>query len=166
MKKTADFASRDIDGWPRPADIEPYFLAPPGGWFSRTREDTAGFAIEGVDGTEHLPPNKGRTNITLYLSAHPTLGVLLTWAKVNNRECQDYHSKGDLRRLRELVFSRRGDPLPVGLFVPYEVAWKAVKEFLETDGRLPTSIEWVDDLDLPPDTFPDPANESWPQRFG
>jgi len=111
-------------------------------------------------GTAHLPPNKGRTDISLDLSAHPSLGVLLTRTKLNNRERQDYVSKGDLRRLRKVVHSRHGTPLPVGLFVPYEVAWKALKEFLETDGRLPTSIEWINDLDLPPDTFPDPAHET------
>jgi hypothetical protein len=49
-----------------------------------------------------------------------------------------------------------GDPLSVGLFVPFPVAWKAVKEFIETDGELPTSIEWIASSDLPPETFPDP----------
>ena len=47
--------------------------------------------------------------------------------------------------------------MPVGLYVPYEIGWKAVKEFIDTNGALPTSIEWVaDDRDLPPNTFPDP----------
>jgi hypothetical protein len=46
-------------------------------------------------------------------------------------------------------------PLPVGFFVPFEVAWKAVKEFLETDGRLPEGIEWAAHNELPPNAFPD-----------
>jgi hypothetical protein len=66
-------------------------------------------------------------------------------------------SKGDLSRLRELAFSLQGSPLPVGLFISYEKAWQAVKEFMERDGALPTSIEWVRNEDLPPNTFPDPA---------
>ena len=32
----------------------------------------------------------------------------------------------------------------------------ALKEFIETDGALPKSIEWIANKDLPPGTFPDP----------
>ena len=46
--------------------------------------------------------------------------------------------------------------LPVGLFIPFKKAWIAVKEFIETDGKLPRSIEWIANRDLPPNTFPDP----------
>jgi Immunity protein Imm1 len=48
-----------------------------------------------------------------------------------------YSSKGDLNRLREWVVSTHDTPLPIGLFVPFETAWEAVKEFIETDGELP-----------------------------
>jgi hypothetical protein len=48
--------------------------------------------------------------------------------------------------------------LSVGLFIPFPVAWKAVKEFMETDGELPRSIEWIATGDLPAQTFPEP----WP----
>jgi len=61
-----------------------------------------------------------------------------------------------LTRLREWVRSTHDTPLPAGLFVPFETAWKAVKEFIETDGELPKSIEWIANRDLPPNTFPDP----------
>jgi hypothetical protein len=67
-----------------------------------------------------------------------------------------FSSKGDLSRIRELVRSFHNTPLPVGLFIPFESAWKAVKEFIETDGALPKSIEWIANSDLPPNTFPDP----------
>jgi hypothetical protein len=156
MKKSAFFASRDIKGWPSPEEIEQYFLGPPGQRWFETGNDTAGFTADGIDGTEHLEPKQARSNVRLALSAHPTLGVLLDWSKWDGEERQTYNSKGDLRRLREFVRNRHGDPLPVGLLVPYDVAWKAVREFLETDGQLPKSIEWIDDRDLPPDTFPDP----------
>jgi hypothetical protein len=68
-----------------------------------------------------------------------------------------FSSKGDLRRLRELVRSTHDTPLPVGLFIPFEQAWKAVKEFIETDGTLPQSIDWIANRDPPPSTFPDPS---------
>lgn len=166
MNKRAYFASRNIKGWPRPEDIEHFFLAPPGRrWFFETGNDTAGFDAEGIDGTENLEPRQARSNVRLALSAHPTLGVFLSWSKWDGRERQTYNSKGDLSRLRQFVRNMHDTPLPVGLLVPFDVAWKAVKEFLETDGQLPKSIEWIDDRDLPPDTFPDPHDPIVEERL-
>lgn len=158
MIKHAHFAARLLDHWPRPKDIEHYFLAPPGTrWFFDTGIDGASFRVDGIDGTERLPPDDlGRHQITLILSGHPKLGVLLIWSKWDGKRKLTYNSKGDLRRLRELVDNMHGTSRPAGLFIPYDVAWKAVKEFLENDGALPKSIEWIASRDLPPNTFPDP----------
>jgi hypothetical protein len=60
----------------------------------------------------------------------------------------------DLSRLGEFVESLHETQLSVGLFIPFPAAWKAVKEFMETDGELPTSIEWIATRDFPPGTFP------------
>jgi immunity protein Imm1 of predicted polymorphic toxin system len=156
MIKSAYFASRDIKGWPRPDDIEHYFLDPPGQrWFFETTNDTAGFDADGVDGTEHLPELE-RSRISLALSAHPSLGVMAQWSKWDGKRKNTFYAKGNLSRRTEFVRNMHGTPLSVGLLVPYELAWKAVKEFLETDGQLPKSIEWIASRDLPPDTFPDP----------
>jgi hypothetical protein len=47
--------------------------------------------------------------------------------------------------------------MPVGLYIPFKTAWLAVTEFIETEGQiLPTSIEWIANKDLPPNTFPEP----------
>jgi len=46
--------------------------------------------------------------------------------------------------------------MPIGLYVPFEAAWKAVKEFIETGGAFPQSIEWIANNDLPLNSFPDP----------
>jgi Immunity protein Imm1 len=59
-----------------------------------------------------------------------------------------------LKRLREWVRNLHNTPLPVGLFVPFESAWKAVKEFIEMDGQLPKSIEWVANKISLPAHFP------------
>jgi Immunity protein Imm1 len=64
--------------------------------------------------------------------------------------------EGDLGRLREWVKTKHGDLMPVGLYIPFERAWAAVKEFMERDGALPESIEWADDADVPEDAFPNP----------
>lgn len=156
MRKYTYFASQRRNDWPEPKEIEHYFLAPPGKRWFFERNDSAGFRAFGVDGTEHLLPNKGRIDIDLEMWANPELGVLLIWSKWGGGLKLNYTSKGDLSRLREWVRSFHNTPLPVGLFIPFEMAWKAVKEFIETDGALPTSIEWIANNDLPPNTFPDP----------
>jgi Immunity protein Imm1 len=157
MRKHAYFASRPIEGWPSPGDLEPFFLNPPGRrWFFETGNDTAGFTAEGVDGTERLQANRGRIDIELEMWGHPTYGVLLIYSKWGGGHKQMYSSKGNLRRLREYVRTLHDTLLPVGLFIPFEVAWRAVKEFIESDGALPSSIEWIANQALPPGTFPDP----------
>jgi immunity protein Imm1 of predicted polymorphic toxin system len=125
-------------------------------WFFETGNDSAGLHAEGVDGTEHLEEGKGRIDIDLEMWGHPKLGVLLIYSKWGGGWKEMFSSKGDLSRLRELVRSTHATPLPVGLFIPYEIAWKAVKEFIETDGKLPKSIAWIANRDLPLNTFPDP----------
>jgi hypothetical protein len=44
--------------------------------------------------------------------------------------------------------------MPIGLFIPFESAWTAVREFIEANGALPTGIVWVGDGDLPRTAFP------------
>jgi len=159
MRKRTFFDSRRSKGWPDPEVLEPYFFAPPGEeWFHTGGNDTAGLDAEGADGTEHLAPNKGRINIGLSMWGVPGLGVLLIYTKWGGGNKLTYSSRGDLSRLREWVRSLHNTPLPVGLFVPFAPAFQAVKEFIETDGELPKSIEWIANKDLPPNTFPEPWN--------
>jgi hypothetical protein len=61
-----------------------------------------------------------------------------------------------MSRLGEFVRSFHDTPLSLGLFIPFEKGWLAIKEFMLNEGELPTSIEWVASDDLPPETFPDP----------
>jgi hypothetical protein len=137
--------------------LERYFLAPPGRrWFFETENDSACLAAEGVDGTEHLEADKGRIDVDLDMWGNPEHGVLLIYSKWGGGLKQTYSSKGDFARLRERVRSMHDTVLPVGLFIPFDKAWTAVKEFIETDGKLPKSIEWIANRDLPPNTFPDP----------
>jgi Immunity protein Imm1 len=59
-----------------------------------------------------------------------------------------------MRRWREWVKNAYDDLVPISLFIPFEKAWPAVKEFIETDGALPRSIEWIGDRDLPQGIWP------------
>jgi hypothetical protein len=160
MIKDASFASDSYeDRWPRPEEIQHFFLAPPGKRWFFDGNDVAYFTINGVDGTDHLAPDdQRRANISLWLVGDPKLGVHLQWRKWDGKEPRVFYSKGDLTRLREQIENLHGDPSPAGLFVPYEAAWKAVKEFIENDGARSNSIEWIASEDLPPKTFVDPLD--------
>ena len=157
MEKRAYFDTFKGKGWPSLRYLEPYFLAPSGRqWFYQNGNDSAGLDLLGVDGTDHLEFAKGRVDIKLDMWGNPDLGVLLIYSKFGKAPRKDYSSKGDLTRLKEWVRTTHDDPMPVGLFIPFDQAWLAVKEFIETEGQLPKSIEWVRNRDLPNGTFPDP----------
>ena len=72
MRKRTDFASRRREGWPAPAELEHYFLSPPGQrWFFETGNDSGGIVAEGVDNTEGLLPGAGRIDLCLDMYGHP-----------------------------------------------------------------------------------------------
>jgi len=157
MRKEIYFDRFDGKFWPDPKELEHYFLAPAEKrWTYDTGNDQWMLRLQGFEGTEHLEQNKGRIDIDLFIYGHRKHGVLLIYARWDGVRRLCFHSKGDLSRLREITRSVQGSPLPVGLFIPYEKGWQAVKESMEREGALPTSIEWVSDDDLPPDTYPDP----------
>jgi hypothetical protein len=143
--------------WPDQKELERYFISPPGKeWFYTGGNDGARLSAEGLYGTAHLEAGKGRIDADLMMWGNPRLGVLLIYSKWGGGHRETFSSKGDLRKLQEWVRSLHDTPLPVGLFIPFASAWKAVKEFIETEGELPQSIEWIANRDLPPNTFPDP----------
>lgn len=142
--------------WPSPSQLEHYFLSPAGRRQAfGTDNDSWGVSAEGVDGTEHLPDEE-RIDIHLTILGNLDHGVLLHYRKWGGASKETYWSKGDLGRLHEWVTTRHGDVMPIGLYIPFESAWTAVKEFMERDGALPESIAWVPANDLPDDAFPDP----------
>jgi hypothetical protein len=157
VRKTTYFDSDRRDAWPAPDELRPYFFALPGQqWFDTDGNDSASLTAEGVGGTEHLPPGGGRVDVRLMLWGDPKLGVLLIYSKRGGGHQDVYSSKGDLSRLGEHTRTLHDDPMPIGLYVPFDKAFAAVKEFIETDGELPKSIEWIANRDLPPNTFPPP----------
>jgi Immunity protein Imm1 len=157
MRKRAHFGDFVGPGWPTPQELAPYFLAPPKYSEVWSDNDCWGLSAEGLEGTEHLLEGKGRIDVHLTLVGVRRLGVLLLYSKRGGGYQIGCYSKGDLERLQEWVRTHDGDLMPVGLFIPFGAAWKAVKEFIEKDGALPTGIEWISSADLPADAFPDPG---------
>lgn len=160
MRKRVHFDHFWGSFWPSIGEVAPYFLAGPNGsnWFHESGNDSASLTLEGLDGTENLPPGRGRKDIVLSMWGNPEHGVLVQYASYGGGQSrQDWFSKGDMRKIKHWVRSLHDTPLPVGLFIPFDQAWLAVKEFMETEGRLPISIAWVKSDDLPDNTFPDPT---------
>jgi hypothetical protein len=158
MKKSTYFDALPRDGWPEPKQLERFFVAPKGReWSYRGGNDSWGLDAQGLYGTEEKD-RKDQVSVHLYMVGNPEHGVTLQYSKWDGRTKKKYtyHSKGDLTRRREFVRSLHGTPLSIGLFIPFGQAWNAVKEFMETDGELPTSIAWVPGQELPPGIFPDP----------
>jgi hypothetical protein len=156
MDKRANFDTHWGPGWPDARTLEPYFL---GGrdkrWVFEHGGDSGSFIAEGTDGTEHLQFGQVPIHLHLFVWGNPSLGVLLMYHKWGGPRRDSYNSKGDLTRLDQYYQSADGQVLPIGLFIPFEDAWRAVKEFVETDGALPKCIEWIAERDLPSDAFPD-----------
>jgi hypothetical protein len=156
MKKWTDFRDYEGSGWPDQKWLAPYFLTPAG------RQKAFGIGnnhwcvtARGVDGTENLPFDK-RIDIDLHIVGKPELGALLLYDRVSATDGHAYYSLGDLKMLRTLVKAKQGSRMPVGLFIPFERALKAVMEFIQTNGALPKCIEWIASTDLPEGSFPEP----------
>ena len=142
-------------GWPSLAELEPMFLGPDPQNLSYWRDsDEWALHVEGLYGTYGLP-EADQLTVHLTMTGTPDFGVMLYYQKWDGRIRQrlDCYSKGDMSRVREWLRTLQVDLRPIGLFIPYTQAWKAVKEFMERHGELPTGIEWVDAEDLPPNTF-------------
>jgi hypothetical protein len=95
------------------------------------------------------------------MTGYPDLGVKIAYAKWDGRtkEKLDYESEGDMRREKEIVYSLHGTPMSVGSFVSFADAFKAVKEFIETDGELPTCIKWGPGVQIPQEAFFSPQSQ-------
>lgn len=157
MKKRIYFDVFDACDWPPAERLKAYFIAPKGKeWSYLGGNDNWAIRVEGAEGTGNLNANQGRVDIDLEMWGHPHHGVLLIYSKWGGGYKETCSSKGDMLRLKDIVRGLQGTPLPIGLFIPFEKAWPAVKEFMQTDGALPQSIEWIANSDLPPNTFPDP----------
>jgi len=159
IKKEAAFDDHWGNGWPEISVVERGLSDPEelARLFARGR-DGGCFSIEWIYDKTHSAPQSELVGATLYMHMNPDHGIKLQYSKWDGRvgEKKTYHSKGDLARLKQFVRSFHRTPLSIGLFVPFEMGRKAVKEFLETDGALPRSIDWISDDELPSEVFPLP----------
>jgi hypothetical protein len=154
MKTVAYFGGLWGEDWPSVEWLEPHFHAPPGG-VSPLQARRGGGRFE-IDEEGHVATGDRRISAKLLLFADPKYGLLLDLRRSVDGMRESFVSKGNLQRRLEWVKTPQGTPLSIGLFVPIETGWAAVKQFIETKGAQPTAIEWVSEQDLPSDTFPTP----------
>jgi hypothetical protein len=160
MRKEGSFDTHWGDGWPDLATVEACVTDPVRRSQMLARGADGGcFSIEGLYGTENLAPRAGLVSATLYLFLSAEHGAMVLYSRWDGRiqKQASWNSKGDLSRLGQFVRSFHDTPLSLGLFISFENAWLAIKEFMLTEGELPTVIEWVATEDLPPETFPEPV---------
>ena len=159
VKKEAAFDDYWGNGWPETRVVEQGLSDPEklARLFAKGR-DGGCFSIEWIYEKSNSAPQSELVGATLYMHINPDHGIKLQYSKWDGRVGKKvtYHSKGDLTRLKQFVHSSHRTPLSVGLFVSFERGRKAVKEFLETDGELPRSIEWLSDDGLSSEVFPLP----------
>ena len=159
VKKEAAFGDHWGNGWPDISAVEQDLSDPDklAKLFAKGR-DGGCFSIEWIYDKGGSIPQFGLVGAILYMHMHPDHGIKLQYSRWDRRieKKETYHSKGDLARLKQFVRSFHRTPLSIGLFIPFEIGRKAVKEFLQTDGELPQSVNWISDDDLPSEVFPLP----------
>jgi len=159
IKKEAAFDDHWGSGWPDIGVVEQRLSDPEklAQMFAKGR-DGGCFSIKWIYDKNNAEPQSELVAATLYMHMNSEHGIKLQYSRWDGRigEKKTYHSKGDLTRLKHFVRSFHRTPLSIGLFVPFEIGRKAVKEFLETDGDLPRSIDWVPEDGLPSEVFPLP----------
>ena len=156
--------------WPSPSELEPFFLTQRGReqWFYGGN-DSWGLDISGLYGTDNLPTYAqiGGAGLGSQVESHFEMdanldyGVLVSFDRYGGGYNDHYCSINDSTRLHEWVRTLHQDLRPVGLYIPFNDAWAALKEFMETDGEMPKCIKWVNGSDLPPYAFPDRSDISF-----
>jgi hypothetical protein len=147
------FDTRFTEQWPTVDEIAPFFIGSGSLWFDTGGNDSAALVARSVESglSSHY-----RRDVSLRMDGFPNVGVMLHHV---TREPGGRFGRFSLRTSRELASHIRtlhNSPVPFGLITPFEQAFLAVKEFIENDGRLPKSIAWVHENDLPEGTFPLP----------
>jgi hypothetical protein len=158
MKRIA-YVDRELGaGWPERESWQPYFQAMNDVLRLKAGNTQGVLVIEGVDGTGHM--ERGcRVDATLTFHCKTNFGVQFYYKRFGAGVGKMYYSKGDVRRLWEFTKNEYDSPLPVAFFIPIENAWEIVKSFDVSNGKLPTSIQWIADVDLPTGFWPEPGTD-------
>jgi len=81
---------------------------------------------------------------SLFINVHLDYGIYLNYSSRGEEKLSVF----DKSKLNEIVWTRDVCDFSLGLFLPPELAWKGIKEFLET-GTASKEIEWITPDDIP-----------------
>ncbi|MEM7303584.1 MAG: hypothetical protein AAF468_21095 [Pseudomonadota bacterium] len=153
--KWSGFVDHTYGYWPDPAEIKPFFSPEyENNEIYHGGGDDAVITLEGIDGTEHLQLGEGRKDIVLMMWFSPKFGVMLFYHRYGIEDGEIYYSKGDMSKIHTVKRNKHSDPLPVALFIPFDDAFNALEDFINSEGKRSDRIEWVSGLDIPSNTFP------------
>lgn len=155
MRKRIYFDVFDEPRWPSAVQLRKILNGR--SWSYLGENDSWGLSISGLYGTDRLP-SKDAVNVDLSMIGNPLHGTTLEFRRWDGRiqRPETYYCRGNIEKLHEFIRSLHGTPLSLGLFIPFDRAWKAITEFMENDGELPKCIEWIGAHELPASVFPDP----------
>jgi Immunity protein Imm1 len=137
-------------------ELEQYFTLKRGYlWLDLPGVDTAGIEYLDVTGSGEESIEASRVDLALTLWGHPAYGVYLQYDRRAKNDRMTRCSVGS-GESGQWIRSRQGDLIPLGLCISFDNAWRAVKEFVETGGALPESVDWLAANKLAPNAFPDP----------
>jgi hypothetical protein len=146
--------------WPAVTEVRRYFIEPrEKAWLDARASGDGSLKVVGLFGTDDERPEIEKVKATLYFKADNLHGVMLghNFWDGRTRKKEEFVSRGDLTRRVEFLTSPEGDKVSLGLFVPFEMAWLAVEDFMNGQGERSKRIDWIDSRDLPADTFPEPG---------
>ena len=83
---------------------------------------------------------------SLFINVHLDYGIYLNYSSRGEEKLSVF----DKNKLNEIIWTKDICDFSLGLFLPPELAWKGIKEFLKT-GTVSKEIEWVTPEDLPED---------------
>lgn len=81
---------------------------------------------------------------SMIINVNLDYGIYLRYERNGNEKLSVF----DKNRLNEIILTTEICEASLGLFLPPSLAWKGIKEFLET-GTASTEIEWISPDDIP-----------------
>ena len=154
MKKVARIGDYFENNWPDPADIKHMFFDYSENKWASGGASGASFTLYGADGTQGKEPYSERIDIKLSLIDFAQFGTFVQYSKHGGGMRENYFCLWNKDLIGQTFLSRHDEEYSRALVIPFDRSFELVKEFLEQDGKLPTSISWTSEYDLPDEAFP------------
>ncbi len=139
--------------WPPIATLEREFMDPTRReWAYWDGSGAAGgyMKISGIEGTEAQPDGRTRSGATISIRAHRQFGATLShhWWDAKSATATTHLSLGDRSLLSQMTTLDDRQPYPIGLFIPFELAWLAFRDFIQEPTRVTSAVPWINGVDL------------------